>query len=168
MIERVISGAQTGADRGGLDGAMLHWGGWVSKRMGGWCPAGRRAEDGPIPSAYRLQETAEWAYPPRTKLNVSGSDGTVVFTHGEPTGGSKLTLEIAAESRAFLHIDMSLADPNYAAEMVVDWVDACGIKVLNVAGSRESSCPGIQDYVAKVIQCVLKEIGVPPSGSGTE
>lgn len=160
MIERVISGAQSGADQGGLDGALAHWG--EPSRIGGWCPAGRRSEDGPIPLKYPLQETEEWAYPPRTKLNIQDSDGTVVFTAGEPTGGSKLTLELASQIRAFLHIDVSLQGHEDATEAIVDWVDACGIEVLNVAGSRESSLPGIHDYVAETIQRVLKEIGTPP------
>lgn len=163
MIERVISGGQTGADQGGLDGAMLHWGGWVSERMGGWCPAGRRAEDGPIPNRYQLQETVEWAYSPRTELNVKEADGTVIFTHGDPTGGSKLTLDIAyRECRQAIHVDIGTMEPDQAAELVVDWVDAYGVRVLNVAGSRESSCPGIQGYVTETIRRVLKEIGDPP------
>ena len=52
MIRKIISGGQTGADRAALD--------WTIKDdipHGGWCPAGRRAEDGVIPERYRLQET---------------------------------------------------------------------------------------------------------------
>jgi len=161
MIEKVISGAQTGADRGGLDGAIQFWGN--TDRIGGWCPSGRRAEDGPIPNKYPLQETAEWAYPPRTKLNVQEADGTVVFTYGEPASGSKLTLVIAQDlCKPHLHVDIAVADPGFAAESIADFVDVFAIRVLNVAGSRESSCPGIQDYVTDVIHRVLKEIGAPP------
>lgn len=162
MIERVISGAQTGADRGGLDGAIRFWG--DTKRVGGWCPAGRRSEDGPIPLKYPLKETTEWDYPTRTRLNVQDSCGTVVFTNGEPKGGSKLTLDLASESRAFLHIDLSYMSKTDAVEMIADWADATQIKILNVAGSRETSCPGIQEWVADVIDGVLCEIGVPPGG----
>ena len=167
MIERVISGGQIGADQGGLDGALRFWGEGTD-RIGGWCPSGRRSEDGPIPSKYPLQETAEWTYPPRTKLNIKGSDGTVIFTSGSPTGGSKLTLSIAEqECKPSLHIDLSLMDHSQAADLIMDWVDALGIEVLNVAGSRESSCPGIQEFVTLTIQRVLKEIGAPPCVYGT-
>jgi hypothetical protein len=159
MIERVISGAQSGADRGGLDGAIAFWG--DPKRIGGWCPAGRRSEDGAIPLKYPLQETEEWAYPPRTKLNIQDSDGTVVFTHGEPSGGSRLTLDLASRIRAFLHIDTAIMEQDEAVEAIVDWADASRIEVLNVAGSRESSMPGMQGFVAEVIQQVLQEIGAP-------
>ena len=162
MIERIISGGQAGSDRGGLDGALRFWG-EDTDRIGGWCPSGRRSEDGPIPSKYPLQETMEWTYPPRTRLNVKESDGTVVFTNGAPTGGSKLTFNLAhQECKQTCHVDLSLMDYAQAADLIVDWVDALGIEVLNVAGSRETSCPGIQEFTALTIQRVLKEIGSPP------
>lgn len=157
MIERVISGGQTGADQGGLDGALRFWS--DSDRIGGWCPAGRRSEDGPIPAKYPLQETEDWSYPERTKKNVADSDGTVVFTSGEPTGGSKLTLDLASERRAFIHIDLTFMSKDDAVEMIADWAEATDIKILNVAGSRESSHPGIQEWVADVIEKVLQEVG---------
>jgi hypothetical protein len=160
VIERVISGGQTGADRGGLDGAIRVWG--VCDRIGGWCPSGRRAEDGPIPLKYPLKETLEWDYPTRTKLNVQDSDGTVVFTYGDPQRGSKLTLDLASQNRAFLHIDLAIMSRTDAIEMIADWADATRIKVLNVAGSRQSSYEGIQEWVADVIEGVLLEIGAKP------
>jgi len=166
VIERVISGGQIGADQGGLDGALRFWGEGTD-RIGGWCPSGRRSEDGPIPNKYPLQETAEWTYPPRTKLNIKGSDGTVIFTSGAPTGGSKLTLSIAEqECKPSLHIDLALASVPKAVETLADWADGYQIQTLNVAGSRETSCPGIQDIVATVIHDTLVEIGAPPRGSG--
>jgi len=60
LIERIVSGGQVGADQGGLDAALAYWGEAAVERVGGWCPAGRRSEDGPIPSKYPLQETQEW------------------------------------------------------------------------------------------------------------
>ena len=44
MVKRIISGGQTGVDRAALDVALEH-----NFPCGGWCPKGRRAEDGPIP-----------------------------------------------------------------------------------------------------------------------
>jgi len=48
-LTRIISGGQTGVDRAALD--MAIHGGFA---CGGWCPAGRLAEDGPIASKYPL------------------------------------------------------------------------------------------------------------------
>jgi len=51
-VERVVSGGQTGADRVALDFAIEH-----GIPHGGWCPAGRLAEDAPIDARYQLKET---------------------------------------------------------------------------------------------------------------
>jgi hypothetical protein len=48
-VRRLVSGGQTGADRAALDWA-------IDNRLehGGWCPADRLAEDGPIRMALTL------------------------------------------------------------------------------------------------------------------
>lgn len=83
MLQRIISGGQTGADRAALDTALEH-----NFPCGGWCPKGRRAEDGTIAPRYPLKETDVYDYPVRTELNVKESDGTLVITKGKPTGGT--------------------------------------------------------------------------------
>ena len=64
MIERIGSGGQTGADRAGLDVAIA-----AGIPNGGWCPKGRKAEDGPIPDRYNLTETKSASYLTRTEWN---------------------------------------------------------------------------------------------------
>ena len=91
MIERILSGGQTGVDRAALDVALE-----LGLPCGGWCPKGRRAEDGPIPSHYPLTETPWDGYPQRTEWNVRDSDGTLILTEGEPDRGTALTRELAA------------------------------------------------------------------------
>ncbi len=68
----IVSGAQTGADRAGLDWAIFH-----DIPHGGWCPKGRKAEDRVIPPQYQLPETPSASYLQRT---VRDSDGTTIFT----------------------------------------------------------------------------------------
>ncbi len=76
MITRIISGAQTGADRAGIDAAIES-----GIPYGGWIPKGRKAEDGTVPETYtELQELIRGGYPKRTEQNVIDSDGTVIFT----------------------------------------------------------------------------------------
>ena len=95
MIAKLVSGGQTGADRAGLDAAIE-----LGLSYGGWCPNGRRAEDGTIPARYALAETPSANCLQRTEWNVRDSDGTVVFTLGEAaTGGSRKTVEIARRPR---------------------------------------------------------------------
>jgi hypothetical protein len=48
-LAKILSGGQTGIDRGAPD-AALAWG----FPCGGWCPPGRLAEDGRIPERYPL------------------------------------------------------------------------------------------------------------------
>ena len=75
MITYIVSGAQTGADCAGLDVAIRH-----GFPHGGWCPKGRKAEDGRIGGQYQLVETPTANYLQRTEWNAMDSGGTVVFT----------------------------------------------------------------------------------------
>ena len=109
MLERIISGAQTGADRGGLDAALAD-----GLSVGGWIPRGRRAEDGRIPVRYvGLTETPTADYRDRTGRNVRDSDATLLFTHGPLAGGSALTAGLCRKHRKpCLHVDLAAApDP---------------------------------------------------------
>jgi hypothetical protein len=136
MITRLISGGQTGVDRASLDLALE-----LGVPTGGWCPKGRKAEDGPIPPRYPLTETPHQSYKERTEWNVHDSDGTLVMIRGTAIGGTKLTIELAqSHKKPHLILDLSQSpDP----QVVVDWLSANSIHVLNVAGPRQSQAPGI-------------------------
>lgn len=139
MVTSIVSGGQTGADRGGLDAAIA-----LGIDHSGWCPAGRRAEDGAVPFAYNLRETLATDYSVRTKLNVRDADGTVVFTRGAAKGGSALTIDYARSiGRPVLHIDLAQVTLATAAICVRAWCAEHEIRILNVAGSRDSQAPGI-------------------------
>lgn len=150
-LRRIVSGGQTGADRGGLDAAIR-----LGIPHGGWCPKGRRAEDGRIPGGYRLEETESADYPERTERNVVHSDGTVVFTHGEPAGGSALTLRLAEKHRKpSLHLDLDLLGPDEAAARLREWTSKEGVAILNVAGSRESNARGLRKRVLEIVSAAF-------------
>jgi len=106
MIQKIISGAQTGADRAGIDAAIES-----GIEYGGWVPEGRKAEDGIVPEKYnKLQEMTRGGYPERTEQNVIDSDGTVIFGYGKLTTGSALTLKLAEQhEKPFRHIDLDWA-----------------------------------------------------------
>ena len=150
-LEKIVSGGQTGADRAALD--------WAIDRgiaHGGWCPRGRRAEDGVIPVRYQLRETPSDRYEERTAWNVRDSDGTVILTlSGALSGGSLTTAERArALARPCLHVSRE-GDGARAAVALRRFVEAHGIGVLNVAGPRASGEPGIGEFVRATLDRAL-------------
>ena len=141
---RIISGGQTGVDRGALEAAIA-----LGIPHGGWCPRGRLAEDGTIPARYALQETDSPQYAVRTERNVVDSDATLIFCRGTPTGGTEWTL-ICAEryGRPYLVVDLNHA---VDCQTLRRWLTSVRPKVLNVAGPRESQAPGIQQQVEDIL-----------------
>ena len=147
FIERIVSGAQTGADRAALDLAIER-----GIPHGGWCPRGRKAEDGTIDPRYNLQETPSSNYVQRTEWNARDSDGTVVFSIAPIlTGGSKKTVELAQKHhKPVLHIARD-GGPASPALVLVRFIQDNKIKVLNVAGPRASKERQVRHRVQLVI-----------------
>lgn len=143
-LEKIISGGQTGADRAALDWAIAH-----GVPHGGWCPAGRRAEDGVIPARYLLSETPGRNYRQRTTWNVRDSDGTLIISlRPQLEGGSKTTAEIAERlGRPWIHI----FPENAAGGALREFIQRHSIKVLNIAGPRESTQPGVAAFVTTIL-----------------
>lgn len=144
-ITKIISGAQTGADRAGIDAAIA-----CGVPYGGKIPAGRRAEDGPISIEYKnLEEIPQRNYLVRTEANVVESDATIIFTKGAPTGGSELTARLCINhSKKWLLVDCRENDFQILSEDILEWLSEFDNDiVLNVAGSRESKCKGIYKTV---------------------
>jgi hypothetical protein len=152
MLEKVVSGGQTGADRAALDAAAE-----CGLATGGWVPLGRRAEDGQVPSRYRgLLEADSRSYAHRTQLNVRDSDATLVVTFGRPRGGSALTLDLARSlGRPVLALDLARLTREQAVARLEAWLDEIGPRVLNVAGPRASQEPRIGDAVRALLRAAL-------------
>jgi len=150
IIERIISGGQTGVDRAALDVGME-----LGIPCGGWCPKGRRAEDGRIPDHYPLQEASSKEYPLRTRLNVEDSDGTLVLTAGSPTGGTALTLKLARQlHKPFLLVDLARdANPS----VLRPWLQENHILILNIAGPREGESSGIYGQASAFLRKALTQ-----------
>ena len=161
LPEKVVSGAQTGADRGGLKAAIT-----LGISIGGWCPKNRRAEDGKIPDLYPLQETPSADYPQRTEWNVRDSDATLVFTWGKIGRGSALTASICErQQKPCLMLDLHGFKEEKIAEYISNFLKEHRPRVLNIAGSRESKAPGIEVKVERVMALVLEEARKKEGGS---
>lgn len=151
-VATIISGGQTGADRGALDAAIE-----MGIPHGGTCPKGRVAEDGVIPPKYELKEGNSKDSPERTEANIANSDGTMIFTFGRLTGGSKLTAEVARKhNKPWLHLDLNAEATNYAVKCVREWLAEHDIKTVNVAGGRESESAGLHGAVKDLLTRVFK------------
>jgi predicted Rossmann fold nucleotide-binding protein DprA/Smf involved in DNA uptake len=148
---RIVSGGQTGADGAALDFAIEHG---IPHR--GWCPKGRLAEDGVIPTSYHLRETSTKAYAWRTKLNVQDSDGTVIFTVSATVkGGSLRTWLFAQEhNKPVLHLPRTVGATRAENELRA-FIETNGIKILNVAGSRASKEPEVGSLVQQILAAAL-------------
>jgi hypothetical protein len=152
VLSKVISGGQTGADRASLDAALE-----LGFPIGGSCPVGRLAEDGPINCVYTLTEIGG-GYRQRTKHNVTDSDGTAIFYESYLRGGTEATvLFCIRQSKPYKLIDIALVEPPRAAELLSEFVREFNVSVLNVAGPRSSSCPAVYNYVVQVVRLVLQQ-----------
>ena len=148
---KICSGGQTGVDRAALDAARQH-----KIEYSGWCPKGRKAEDGVIDSAYTLTETRSSAYLERTRLNVQDSDGTLVLFKGVLEGGTKYTYEHAIKiEKPILLINLNNT-PDY--ESIVSWIVENKISLLNIAGPRESKTPGIYIVAKNIISMLITQL----------
>ncbi len=142
---KIISGGQTGVDLAALDFAIEN-----NISCGGWCPKGRINEDGIIPDKYPLSETKSPEYTERTEMNIKDSDGTLVLYSGNIDSGTKFTLKRAMElQKPFFSIDIK---NDLDTISIKQWMKTYNIKIINIAGPRESSSPGIYKLVYEFLK----------------
>lgn len=146
MIERVISGGQTGADQGGLMAAK-----WCGLATGGWMPRGWLTEQGPRPDfrdTYGMKECQVPGYPARTRLNAQWADVTLWFGQGD-SRGYYCTLR-AAQSNSKLFWYVGRPGAHLTEQTLAGRLRDLGRRlVINVAGNRESIAPGPGDWSTK-------------------
>ena len=153
MLTKIISGGQTGADQGGLEAGKR-----LGLETGGWIPKGWLTEKGSQPNLakYGLIEHTSSTYPPRTYANAKDSDGTIRFAYNFETAGELCTLKaINQYNKPYYDVNIHSAHEH---EKVAQWIIDNNIHVLNVAGNRESKCPGLQEfttnYLIEVHKCL--------------
>lgn len=139
---KIVSGGQTGVDRAALDAALK-----FNVDCGGWCPEGRKAEDGIIPPHYPLTELTGADYKERTLQNVIDSDGTVIIYFDIISGGTEQTLRFCLQQdKPYLPIDATKLSPARSAERIRYFVANNDIKTVNIAGPRASGEPIAYTY----------------------
>lgn len=149
-IQKIVSGGQTGVDRAALDVALA-----LDLEAGGFCPKGRRAEDGRIPARYPLRETASPEYAERTRRNVRLADATLALTQQPPAGGTALTLRVAREEGTPCR-QVQLPASEEAVAAVRRWLIEEDVRTLNVAGPRASEEEGVYDAGRAFLEWLLQ------------
>lgn len=159
-VIKLLSGGQTGAERGALAAAIA-----AGVPHGGFCLKDRNSEDGPIPSTFHLMETT--ALDPRlcSTLNVATCNVTFVFTYAKPHDESFEAIEYAHSiGKPMLRLDLENMPIHIAVDTINRFlylgyprtntrIPEAGF--LNVTGDRESSAPGIQARVQAIISQML-------------
>lgn len=148
----IMAGGQTGVDRAALDVALE-----AGVPVAGWCPTGRRAEDGAIDARYPLRETPSAAYAQRTEWNVRDSDATLIISPIAPSGGTQWTVTCAAEWGRPVWV-ASVRTPKTVGLHVPrlkQWLSTHRIQRLNVAGPRASEASAAYAISAALTQALL-------------
>ena len=153
LVQKIVSGGQTGVDRVALDVAID-----FSIPHGGWCPQGRRSESGRIPDIYQLSETESTRYSERTERNVIDSDGTLVLYRPPLSGGTAFTVKmVARHRRPYYLVDLdSIFDRSELIHDVRSWLDEEQIRTLNVAGPRASHPGTIEKKASDFLRELLR------------
>lgn len=134
----IVSGGQSGVDRAAMEFALRY-----RLPVRGWCPRGRIAEDGVIAANIPVQESDDSDPALRTELNVYDSDATLVLTYPEVRDGTVLTEDCARSfSRPLLTFLIDREPDSQAIGYFREWVANNQIRILNIAGPRESFRPG--------------------------
>lgn len=151
---KIISGAQTGADRGALNAALA-----AQIPCGGWCPEDRHAEDGEIAPHYPVTPLVGAGYRKRTRQNVLDSDATVIVYHTEIAlgSGTELTLKTCISQRKpYLLLNSSVLLPEIAGKHIAEFVQRHRTSVLNVGGFRGSVVPTIELFTEKAVLSAIQ------------
>jgi Circularly permutated YpsA SLOG family len=150
-LKKIVSGGQTGVDRAALDAALA-----AQFPCGGWAPWDRMAEDGVIPDRYRLVVLPKGGYRQRTRMNVVDSSGTAILFNLK--GGTRLTRNLSAlEKKPYILVKAwETPDVAEAAQMILKFIEANNIEVLNVAGPRLSGWKEGYRFAFDVISGVIR------------
>jgi hypothetical protein len=151
MIEKIISGGQTGAGRGALDAAMK-----LGIAHGGWVLRDGTTEDGSLPDVYDLSRKPDRNLSKRILKNVREADGTLILSYENLWEQFDFIKKISQhDGKPLLHVDLHATAAFSAASRINDWIVDNAVRVLYVTGPRGEQDPGIYRATLDIIQAVF-------------
>ena len=163
-IVKVLSGGQSGTDRGAMDAAQT-----CEVPVGGWCPAGGWAEDLPDPPGVlalypQMSETPSGDVAQRTEWNIRDSSCCIVLNTLKrgTSKGTDFGYE-CYERYGIPHFEIVVDGPDSVdgqIEHVVEWLhelDDDAI-VVSIGGPRASEYPGIYGIAYHVTEAILSKL----------
>jgi hypothetical protein len=171
MLDKVISGGQTGADQAALRAARA-----FGVPTGGFAPRGWLTE-GPVDpetgepfprevcarellEGFGLVECQEPGFPARTRANVTASDATTWLGDWHTPGG-RTTLDACRDD---WHKPWRIVFNGTRPSDLAGWLAEKQVRVLNVAGNRESRERGIGQRVERFRRDVFRRLGHAEGG----
>jgi hypothetical protein len=172
MLEKIISGGQTGVDLGALEGARdcgIPTGGTAPPN---WMSGGRPEPN--LLQSFGLQKLKEWdpkIYPKRSMKNVDDADATIAIVWGFSVGTQKTIgycqtgewkYPMTESRRKFVTpcCQIFTEDLNTAAFAIECFIQENDYRVLNFAGHREQTHPGIQAWTRQLIHLVYERLNI--------
>lgn len=157
MIQKVISGFQTGADIAGIKAAVE-----CGIKVGGYMPKGYFTENGNKPeykNLYNAIATDSPNYLSRTLKNVLMADTTIIFDYSI-SSGSKKTKEFCVNfKKHYLYLTKNeINNFDLVVNRIYTFIKDYDIQILNIAGNRESKTPGIEKRVFKILVEVFNKL----------
>lgn len=117
---------------------------------------GRKTKDGNLSGIYPSKEISIESCSKKTEKNIIDSDGTLIISHGNLTGGSACTREMAIKhERPWFHIDLDKTVTLDAIIAIYTWIDTYEIEILNVAGPRAGKDPKIYEPARDILEAVI-------------
>jgi len=167
LIDKVISGGQTGVDQAALVAAKR-----CGIPTGGTAPLGFMTEEGPRRSVllgFGLVECGSSGYPARTLCNIKDADATLLITPMMMGRGSRLTYSLCIQERKPVRVFycenlfMRVTSMQPDVRDLIDWLILRQNKlfhplILNVAGTRESTRIGVTDECEAFLRDLFRHI----------
>lgn len=151
ILQRVISGGQTGVDQAALRAARA-----CGITTGGFAPRGWKTLAGPAPWLRDFGLLTHGSYRDRTYENVRSADTTLRIAANFDSLGEICTANaIRQYGRSYLDVALqSVIEPREVAGFIY----RTQTRILNVAGNSETTMPGIGPWAEAYLCQIFAEL----------